>query len=229
MAAGALSQSGPLAFGNLKRNVGLAGATIRPWQKLSLNVDYEGAITDQNFFRIGLYNYNQVRARARYQASASLLFQANFRFLDNQNPTAGVKLRFAQPGQFAGRVLEAEQRQTCQRDGGVRPLHHVLQHRLPAAAVLYTPTVGIYQDNAHTASSTVDILLPEIVAGHAPKLTAGGTPVHLRGFAVHALLPAAGTPLRAHPQERTMEHRVAMVRLRRAACICMKASGRTCS
>src|SRR5260370_20379891 len=88
--AGTLSQTGPLEFGALKRNVGLAGATIRPWRKLSLNVDYEGAITDQNFFRIGLYNYNQVRARARYQASPSLFFQANFRFLDNQNPTAGV-------------------------------------------------------------------------------------------------------------------------------------------
>src|SRR5260370_20313129 len=57
--AGTLSQTGPLEFGALKRNVGLAGATIRPWQKLSLNVDYEGAITDQYFFRIGLYNYNQ--------------------------------------------------------------------------------------------------------------------------------------------------------------------------
>ena len=38
-----------------------------------------------------------------------------------------------------------------------------------------TPTIGIYHDNAHTASSTVDILLPEIVKGHAPKLTAGGS------------------------------------------------------
>src|SRR5260370_29874860 len=64
--AGTLSQTGPLAFGNLKSNVGLAGATIRPWQNLSLNVDYEGAITDHNFFRIGLYRYNQERARARY-------------------------------------------------------------------------------------------------------------------------------------------------------------------
>ena len=37
--------------GDLKRNVGLAGATVRPWQKLSLNVDYEGASTDRNYFR----------------------------------------------------------------------------------------------------------------------------------------------------------------------------------
>src|ERR1035438_1468974 len=49
--AGVLDQSGTLASGALKRNVGLAGATIRPWRKLSLNVDYEGASTSQNYFR----------------------------------------------------------------------------------------------------------------------------------------------------------------------------------
>src|ERR1019366_4768454 len=92
--AGTLDQSGSLALGALKRNVGLAGATIRPWQKLSLNVDYEGASTDQNYFRTSLYNYQKVRARAKYQASASLWFQANFGLLDNQNPTAGIQYDF---------------------------------------------------------------------------------------------------------------------------------------
>ena len=39
----------------------------------------------------------------------------------------------------------------------------------------YTPAVSVYRDNANIATSTVDIVLPEIVAGHAPKLSAGGS------------------------------------------------------
>jgi hypothetical protein len=172
--AGVLSQTGPLAFGNLKSNVGLGGATIRPWQKLSLNVDYEGAIADQNFFRIGLYNYNQVRARARYQASASLLFQANFRFLDNQNPTAGVNydVRSRDNSLAVYWNPNSGKRVSVMAEYDRYTMFSSINYLLPP---FFTPTVGIYQDNAHIASSNVEILLPEIVAGHAPKLTAGGS------------------------------------------------------
>jgi hypothetical protein len=171
--AGTLDQSGSLALGTLKRNVGLAGATIRPWQKLSLNVDYEGASTDQNYFRTSLYNYQKVRARAKYQASASLWFQANFGLLDNQNPTAGIQYDFRSrdnslaafwtPGGGKRISVMAEyDRSTL--------YSHIDFLLLP----FFAPTVSNYKENAHTATSTIDIVLPK-VAGIAPKLSAGGS------------------------------------------------------
>jgi len=171
--AGTLDQSGSLGLGALKRNVGLAGATIRPWQKLSLNVDYEGASTDQNYFRTSLYNYQKVRARAKYQASASLWFQANFGLLDNQNPTAGIQYDFRSrdnslaafwtPGGGKRISVMAEyDRSTL--------YSHIDFLLLP----FFAPTVSNYKENAHTATSTIDIVLPK-VAGIAPKLSAGGS------------------------------------------------------
>jgi hypothetical protein len=171
--AGSLDQSGLLAFGALNRNVGLAGATIRPWQKLSLNVDYEGASTSQNYFRTSLYNYQKVRARAKYQVAASLWFQANFALLDNQNPTAGVQNDFRSrdnslaafwtPGGGKHVSVMAEyDRSTL--------YSHIDFLLLP----FFTPTVSNYKENAHTATSMIDIVFPK-VGGIAPKLSAGGS------------------------------------------------------
>jgi hypothetical protein len=171
--AGALDQQGPQASQQLKRNVGLAGATVRPWQKLSLNLDYEGAATDQNYFRTSLYNYHKVRARARYQAFASLMFQANFGLLNNQNPTPGIDYNFESrdnslaafwtPGGGKRISVMAE----YNRSTVTSSINFLL---LP----FYTPSVSQYRDAAHTASSTIDINLPAI-GGVAAKLSAGGS------------------------------------------------------
>jgi len=171
--AGALDQSGPYAVGELKRNVWLAGLTVRPWQKLSLNADYEGASTSQNYFRTSLYNYHKVRARARYQALTSLWLQANFGLLDNQNPTPGIQYSFESrdnslaanwtPGGGKHVSLMAE----YNRSSLSSAINYLL---LP----FYTPSVSVYRDNAHTATSMIDIVLPAI-GGVAAKLSAGGS------------------------------------------------------
>ena len=92
--AGELSQTGNLVSGELRRTVGLAGLTVRPSQKLSVNLDYEGASSDRIYFRTSLNEYQRARARAKYQATGSLLFQANFQVLDNQNPAADIRYDF---------------------------------------------------------------------------------------------------------------------------------------
>ena len=92
--AGQLSQTGTFASGELRRTVGLAGATLRPWQKLRINLDYEGASSDQIYFRASLNDYHKMRARAQYQVAASLAFTANFTVLDNQNPATGIHYDF---------------------------------------------------------------------------------------------------------------------------------------
>jgi hypothetical protein len=171
--AGTLDQSGSLAFGALKRNVGLAGATIRPSQKLSLNLDYEGASTDQNYFRTSLYNYQKVRARAKYQVLASLGFQANFTLLDNQNPTAGVQndFRSRDNSLAAFWTPNGGKRISVMAEYNRSTLYsHIDFLLLP----FFVPTISNYKENAHTATSTIDIVLPT-VAGIAPKLSAGGS------------------------------------------------------
>ncbi len=171
--AGNLSQSGPLAFGALKRNVGLAGATIRPWQKLSVNLDYEGASTDQNYFRTSLYNYRKVRARARYQLASSLFLQANFALLDNQNPTAGIQndFRSRDNSLAAFWTPNSGKRFSIMAEYDRSTLYSNIDFLL---LPFLTPTLSAYKENAHTATSMIDVVLPS-VGGIAPKLSAGGS------------------------------------------------------
>ena len=171
--AGNLSQSGTVASGALKRNVGLAGATIRPLKKLSLNVDYEGASTSQDYFRTDLYNYQKVRARARYQASASLGFQANFAILDNQNPTQGVQYDFRSRDNSLSAFWTPNggKRISVMAEYDRSTLYSNIDFLL---LPFFTPTLSSYKENAHTATSTIDLVLPA-VAGIAPKLSAGGS------------------------------------------------------
>src|ERR1039458_3273519 len=56
----------------LRQQVGLAGAN----------------------FRTSLYNYQKMRARARYQLASTLSLQASFSLLNNQNPTPGINYDF---------------------------------------------------------------------------------------------------------------------------------------
>jgi hypothetical protein len=171
--AGALSQSGPLAFGNQTRNVALAGATIRPWQKVSVNLDYESAGTSQEYFRTGLYNYYKVRTRARYQPFTNLWFQANYSLLYNQNPTLGIQqdyhnrdgslaLFWTPKGGKNVSVMAEYNRST---------LYSTIDYLLPP---FFTQSVSVYRDNANTATAAFDVVLPA-VGGVAAKLSAGGS------------------------------------------------------
>ncbi|HEV3330208.1 MAG TPA: hypothetical protein VG096_04460 [Bryobacteraceae bacterium] len=171
--AGILSQTGTFATGQLRRNVGLAGATILPWQKLRINVDYEGALSDDVYFRNSLNDYNKMRARAKYQASTSLSFTANFALLDNQNPATGVNYDFRArtnsvavywtPNNGKRISVTAEYNRSTVRSD-------IDYLNLP----FLNPAVSSYRDNAHTASSQIDIALPGYY-GLTPKLTAGGS------------------------------------------------------
>ncbi len=75
----------------IHRNVALAGLVFRPSQKLSMNLDYEGASSDNIYFRTSLNDYNRGRARARYQVANALALQARIQVLNNQNPAPSIK------------------------------------------------------------------------------------------------------------------------------------------
>jgi len=166
--AGQLSQTGSLVSGQLSRNIGLAGLTFRPSEKLSVNLDYEGASSDHIYFRTSLNDYSRARARARYQATHSLSFQANFQVLSNENPAPNIQNSFLSrdnslavywtPAAIKRITLVGEyDRSTVRSD-------------ITYLGLFLAPATSSYRDNAHTASSAIDIALP----GHA-KLTAGGS------------------------------------------------------
>ena len=92
--AGQLSQTGPMASGKLSRNTGIGGLTYRAIEKLTLNLDFEGASSDDIYFRTSLNDYKKGRVRARYQVAKALSLQANFQVLNNQNPAPGINYSF---------------------------------------------------------------------------------------------------------------------------------------
>ena len=59
-------------------------------KKISLSAEGESASSGGEYFRTSLYNYQKVRAQARYQATASLSVSADFNLLNNQNPQPGI-------------------------------------------------------------------------------------------------------------------------------------------
>jgi hypothetical protein len=170
---GLLSPIGSLASGQLKRNVGLGGATIRPWQKLRISLDYEGASSDDIYFRNSLNDYQKARVQAKYQASASLSIAANFSVLDNQNPAAGVNYDFLARNNSVALywMPNNSKRFTITGEYNRSTVHSNIDYlQLPS----FGPAVSAYRDNAHTASTQIDVILPGY-HGLTPKLTAGGS------------------------------------------------------
>ena len=164
---------GGLESSDLRQNVGLAGIGFRTGQKLSANVDYEGASTDHAYFRTSLYNYQKMRARARYQVAPALALQASFSLLDNQNPSPGINYDFLSrqnslsvmwtPG--GGKrvsILGEYTRSTLRSD---------INYLIPE---LLSPALSFYRDNAHMANDIIDLALPGY-GGLTPRLAFGGS------------------------------------------------------
>jgi hypothetical protein len=171
--SGRLDPVTPLQSRELARNVGLAGATVRPTHKLSLNFDYEVGATDRDYFRTSLYNYNRMRARAKYQVTGSLWLQTNFALLDNQNPITGIRYDF--------RSRDNSLAVFWTPNGGKRISvmaeydRATLRSRIDYLLLPFlTPAVSVYRENGHLATSVVDLVLPA-VGGVAPRLSVGGS------------------------------------------------------
>jgi hypothetical protein len=156
--------------GQLKRNVALAGANFRLSQKLSFNLDYEGASSDHVYFRTSLNNYQKGRARAKYQLSASLAVQAKFQVLNNQNPASGIQLDFeSRDSSLAVYWAPAKSKRISVMAEYDRS---TVRSSINYLGLFFTPQVSDYRDNAHTASGAVDLMMPGPVAA---KLTLGGS------------------------------------------------------
>jgi len=158
----------------LRRNVGLGGVTFRPTHKISVTGEAEGASSGGAYFRTSLYDYQKVRAQARYQLLNSLTFSADFTFLRNQNPIAGVNYDYQAEQESlslywapsSGKLWDIQgsyTRSTLRSDIGFFD-----------PGTLQTLN-SLYRDDAHTATALFNIKLPRSGAKLGPKLSAGGS------------------------------------------------------
>jgi hypothetical protein len=159
--------------GTLRRNVGIGGVTFRPSQNLSLTGEVEAAASGGAYFRTSLYNYQKVRAQARYQVNTSLSLFADFALLNNQNPVPGVKDAFQAQQESLSFLWSPKggKNWTVQGSYSRSTMYSDIGYLEPESL---TPQQSIYRDNAHTASALFSGNLPHYF-GLTPKLTAGGS------------------------------------------------------
>jgi hypothetical protein len=175
---GDLSERGLLVPGQLQRNIGLAGFTYRRYEKLTVNLNFEGASSDHIYFRTSLNNYEKGRALARYQATKTLAVQASYQILNNENPAPDIRY------DFQSRDTAVTLYWTPNSSKWVSAMGEYDRSTL-RSDILYlipqflTPAVSNYRDNAHTAVAAVDLTLPRTRGG---KLTVGGSMFIEAGF-----------------------------------------------
>jgi hypothetical protein len=158
--------------GELRRNVGLLGFTYRPIQKLSTTFEGEVATAGGVYFRTSLYNYQKVRAQARYQATPTLSLAGNFTLLNNHNPTPGINFNFlALQGSVSLLWLPAAKKWDLQGSYTRSTTYSEIPYLNP---VDLRPQLSIYRDNAHTATALFSLNLP-VSTGFTSKLAAGGS------------------------------------------------------
>ena len=168
--AGQLSSIQPTVSGALQRNVGLGGLTYRANEKLSVNLDYEGAESDRVYFRTSLNDYNKARARARYQLNSALGFTANFQVLNNQNPDPNIRLDFQSRDNSLAVFWTPKNSKRFSLTGEYD--RATVRSDISYLGLFLAPSTSIYRDNEHIATSAVNVVLPGIPNG---KLTFGGS------------------------------------------------------
>ncbi|HEV8145008.1 MAG TPA: hypothetical protein VGP79_01430 [Bryobacteraceae bacterium] len=163
---------------SLSRKVGIGGATFRMNAKLSFSGDSEIARSSEAYFRTSLFNYEKIRARARYQATGSISLAADFSALNNQNPTPGIRYDFLSTQESlsllwspkGGKRLDAQASYT--RSDFRSDLTYLSPQDLRTQR-------SLYRENAHTGTALVNLNLPKLKLPRypeaQPKLTAGGS------------------------------------------------------
>ena len=166
--AGQLSQTGSLVSGTLNRVIGLGGLTYRASQKFNVNLDYEGASSDNIYFRTSLNNYSKGRARAKYQFNPALTLQARFTVLDNQNPDPSIQYSFRSRDNALTLFWTPNSGKRITLMGEYD--RSTVDSSIGYLGLFFSPQTSIYRDNAHSATAAVNVAL----YGGA-KLTLGGS------------------------------------------------------
>jgi hypothetical protein len=157
----------------LRRNVALGGLTFRPSQKLSISGEAERASSGGAYFRTSLYDYQKIRAQARYQVTGSVSLAADFNLLNNQNPQPGIHYDYLAHQQSLSLFWRPSGGKHWDFQGSYTRSTVRSEIGYLAPQTLEAQT-SFYRDNAHAATALFNINLPHY-SGRTPKLSAGGS------------------------------------------------------
>jgi len=168
-----VSGLGSLDQGKIRRNVALAGAVWRPFEKLSLNADFEGGSSGSTYFRTSLYDYQKGRALGRYRISPSFSLSVNASVLHNHNPTPGVNYDFLAHQESASLLWSPSGGKYLTFEGSYTrsTVRSDINYLDPE---FLTPETSLYVDNSHTVTALIDLKLPGVL-GYKTRLTLGGS------------------------------------------------------
>ena len=157
----------------LRRNVAIGGLTFRPSQKISVSGEVEDASSGGAYFRTSLYDYQRVRAQARYQVTGALSLAADFSLLNNQNPQPGIHYDYLAHQQSLSLFWRpgGGKRWDFQASYSRSTIYSNIGYLAPQN---FQTQTSLYRDNAHTTTALFDVNLPSY-SGLAPKLSAGGS------------------------------------------------------
>jgi hypothetical protein len=157
----------------LRRNVAIGGLTFRPSQKISVSGEVEDASSSGTYFRTSLYDYQRVRAQARYQVTGALSLAADFSLLNNQNPQPGIHYDYLAHQQSLSLLWRpgGGKRWDLQASYSRSTVYSDIGYLSPQNLQSQT---SLYRDNTHSTTALLDVNLPSY-SGLAPKLSAGGS------------------------------------------------------
>jgi len=156
---------------SLRRNIGLGGFRYQPAQKLALTAEAEVGASGATYFRTSLYDYQRVRAQARYQAMKALTVTAVFSGLLNHNPTPGVHSDYQALQESLSFFWIPGKTWNLQGTYSRSTVDSTLGYLDPGTLL---PQTSRYRDNAHTVTALFE-MKPSIRSGIKPTITAGGS------------------------------------------------------
>ena len=155
----------------LRRNVGLGGFRYRPIPQLLLSAEAEVGRSGADYFRTSLYNYERVRAQARYQLSKSFNLAADVTSLANNNPAPGVNYDYSARQESLSLFWTPKSAIDFQgsytRSSVRSDIGYLTPQNLTAQTSLYT-------DNTHVGTMLLN-LAPALRKDFAPRISAGGS------------------------------------------------------
>ena len=166
---------------HLRRNVGIGGFTYRPQKKISFSAEGEAAWSGGAYFRTSLYNYQKVRAQARYQATGELSFAADFSLLDNQDPQPGINYDYLFHQESLSVLWSPAGGKLFDLQGSYShvDLRSDINYLDPGTL---QPEPSNYRENGHTATALFHFhlssgaLAPQLMAGGSMVISSGSRP-----------------------------------------------------
>jgi hypothetical protein len=157
----------------MRRSVGLGGVTYHASQNLSVSGGVEGASSNGVYFRTSLYNYERVRAGARYQVTTTLNLSTDFTLLNNQNPTPGINYDYLSHQESVALLWSPGGGKTWDFEGSYSRFTERSNINYLDPGTL-KPVNNLYRDNEHIVTALFHVNLAE-PPGHPLKLSAGGS------------------------------------------------------